>query len=337
MLVENQNIVIKWCGANKKYYQNKGYVFTKNGDTFDVNVQDLPHNADIHLKIQCDDCGAEYQMTCAGYFKGYEKSIKNNTRLQHFCDACKFKHRQENLYTKAIQACKKKGYILLSDKSEILCNTSYVKYLCPSHGEQKMRIANLIFGKGCPDCVGLKNSERFRLSPDDVEKRVRECGGNLLNKYDYINRYEQNLLIECFECGKPFVTSLVLFTQHGGQVCHDCSGIESIGEKKIRTYFENNKIEFTPQKWFLHCRDKRPLPFDFYLPDYNTIIEFDGRQHFGETDYFTYSFEETKRHDEIKNNYCKANGIYLIRIPYWKVDKIEQILDNELILHEDIV
>ena len=29
--------------------------------------------------------------------------------------------------------------------------------------------------------------------------------------------------------------------------------------------------------------------------------------------------------------------IYLIRIPFWKIDKIEQILDKELILHEDIV
>ena len=55
------------------------------------------------------------------------------------------------------------------------------------------------------------------------------------------------------------------------------------------------------------------------------------------TNYFTYSFEDTKRHDEIKNNYCKANGIRLIRIPYWNIDKIEQILDKELILHEDIV
>jgi very-short-patch-repair endonuclease len=120
-------------------------------------------------------------------------------------------------------------------------------------------------------------------------------------------------------------------------VCPDCSGSKSVGEKKIWRYLEYRKIEFVPQKWFPECKDKRPLPFDFYLPDCNTIIEFDGRQHFGETNYFTYSYEETKKHDEIKNNYCKANGIYLIRIPYWNIDKIEQILDKELISHEDIV
>lgn len=158
-----------------------------------------------------------------------------------------------------------------------------------------------------------------------------------MNKTDYKNRFEKNLQILCPECGKPFFTSLVLFTQHGGQVCDACLGAESVGEQRIRRYLEAHKIKFVPQKWFLDCRDIRPLPFDFYLPDYNTLIEFDGRQHFGETDYFTYSFEETKKHDEIKNTYCKANGIYLMRIPYWNMDKIEAILDNKLILHEEIV
>lgn len=328
---------MKWNNANKKYYQDKGYVFTKNGDRFYVNIEDLSHTSDVPLKIICDDCGKEYEMTCAGYFKGYEKSILNNTPLEHLCDECKFKHRQENLYIKACEACEKKGYILLSNKNEILCNISYIRYLCPLHGEHKMRVANLIYGKGCPDCVRLNNSERFRLSPDEVEKRVRECGGKLLNKDDYINRTEKNLLIECFECGKPFTTSLVLFTQHDGQLCEHCKSVESMGEKRIRNYLEDNQIDFIPQKWFLDCKDKRPLPFDFYLPEYNILIEFDGRQHFGETNYFTYSFEETKRHDKIKDNYCKVNCIYLIRIPYWDYNKIEEILDNELILHEDIV
>ena len=336
MLIENQ-IQIQWCNSNKKYYTDMGYTFTKNGDVFYVNVDDLPRSAGVKLKIQCDNCGKEYTITCAGYFKGYENSIKKNIPLVHFCEECKKKKRIEDLYTKALMACDKSGYVLLSDKSEITCNTSCIRYACPLHGEHSMRISNFIFEKGCPDCVGLNNSERFRLSTDEVEKRIKECGGNLLNKEDYINRFEKNLLIECFECGKPFLTSLSCYEEHGGQVCPDCSGAESMGERKIRHYLENNDINFVPQKWFTDCKDQRPLPFDFYLVDYNILIEFDGRQHFGETNYFTYSFEKTKHHDEIKNNYCKTHGIYLIRIPYWNINKIEEILDKELILHEDIV
>lgn len=339
MLAENQRIKVKWNKRNKVYYQSLGYMFTNYGDEFEVLIDNLQPNSPVKISAICDFCGKEYSVSWHHY---QETEVKHQ---KHACYNCRHAKRYENnlnerrnnLYSKAIYTCEQRGYILLSDKSEILCNTSYVRYLCPLHGEHKMKVSNLILGKGCPDCVGLNNNERFKLSPEQVESKIRACGGKILNKEDYKNQTEKNLLIECLECGKPFLTSLRNYTQHGGQVCNDCSNTESIGEKRIRHYLENNKIKFVPQKWFHDCRDINPLPFDFYLPDCNTIIEFDGRQHFGETNYFTYSFEDTKKHDKIKNTYCKINGIYLIRIPYWKIDKIEQILDKELILHEDIV
>lgn len=338
MLV-NKSVNMRWSRASKKYYQQLGYVFTGYGEDFEVAIDDLPPNASVKVIAICDFCKKEYEISLGHYTEIEDKKQK------HACYDCRhtkryendFFNRQNKLYLKAIESCEKKGYVLLSDKSEILCNTSYVKYLCPIHGEHQMRISNLIAGKGCPDCVPENNNKRFKLSPDEVEKRIQECGGILLNKYDYKNQTEKNLQVKCPECGEPFVTSLRNFTQHGGQVCDDCNSVESIGEKKIRYYLEDHKIEFIHNKWFDDCRDINPLPFDFYLPYYNMIIEFDGRQHFGETDYFTYSFEETKKHDEIKNNYCAIKGIYLIRIPYWNINQIDQILDKELILHEDIV
>ena len=338
-MLASENINIKWNKANKKYFQQLGYVFTRCGEEFNISTLDLLPNSSVKVVAICDFCKKEYEVAWKKYI-----NIENKNQ-KHACYNCRhvkryendLNKRQHNLYLKALEACKTNGYTLISNEFEILCNTSYIRYSCPQHGEHSMRISNFISGKGCPDCVSQNNSERFRLSPDEVERRIQECGGKLLNKKDYINQAEKNLLVECLECSKPFFTSLRLFTQHGGQVCEDCSGSESIGEKRIRHYLENKEINFICQKWFPDCRDTNPLPFDFYVPDYNVIVEFDGRQHFGETNYFTYSFEETKRHDEIKNNYCKANGIYLIRIPYWNIDKIEQILDNELILHEDIV
>lgn len=328
---------MRWNNANRNYYESKGYCFTHYNDYFYVNVEDLSYGSNVKLAIICDDCGREYEMTCRGYFKGYDKSINNNTPLQHFCKECKLKHTQERLYNSALKVCEVKGYVLLSDRSEILCNTSYIKYLCPFHGEHQMRVSNFICGKGCPDCAPENNRNLFKLSFDEVERRILECGGRLLNKEDYINQTEKNLLIECFECGEPFLTSLRNFTQHGGQVCSRCKCTESIGESKIRHYLIKNNINFTPQKWFADCRDRNPLPFDFYLEDYAMIIEFDGRQHFEETEHFTYPLSMVQKHDRLKNEYCYKNGMRLIRIPYWNINKIEQILDKELILHEDIV
>jgi very-short-patch-repair endonuclease len=242
------------------------------------------------------------------------------------------------LYEKALKACDAKGYILVSKIEDIKNNTSYITYICPIHGEQKMRISNLINGRECPHCNYNNASERYRLSPDEVEHRIADLGGRLLNKQDYINRTERNLVIECIYCGTPFITSLVLFSQHGGQMCPNCKDDESIGERRIRTYLESNNILFEQEKWFSNCRDIKPLPFDFYLPDYNTIIEFDGEQHYKQG-HFTHShLSYVQKHDTIKNEYCKNNNITLIRIPYWDMNNIEIILNNKLIIsHKDIV
>ena len=36
MLVPNQKVEVRWNYNNRKHYEDKGYVFTKNGDTFYV-------------------------------------------------------------------------------------------------------------------------------------------------------------------------------------------------------------------------------------------------------------------------------------------------------------
>jgi very-short-patch-repair endonuclease len=71
----------------------------------------------------------------------------------------------------------------------------------------------------------------------------------------------------------------------------------------------------------MNCRNKKPLPFDFYLPELNICIEYDGIQHYKtwkgkQADLYIVNLQKTKQHDLIKTNFCKDNGIRLIRIPY---------------------
>ena len=79
------------------------------------------------------------------------------------------------------------------------------------------------------------------------------------------------------------------------------------------------------------------LSFDFYFPDYNMCIEFDVIWHFEKVSWngcddkqANIVFQNTVKNDAIKTNYCKQNGIKLIRIPYWNLNNIESILDKEL-------
>lgn len=102
-----------------------------------------------------------------------------------------------------------------------------------------------------------------------------------------------------------------------------CGCVLSKGEKLLSEIFNDNNIKFEQQKTFDLCKfpeTNKLARFDFYLPDYNVLIEYDGEQHF----YYSKSgwntkqnFEYTKKHDEYKSQWCKKNNIKLIRIPYW--------------------
>lgn len=99
-----------------------------------------------------------------------------------------------------------------------------------------------------------------------------------------------------------------------------------MGEKIISEWLLINNFTFIPQHKFNECKNKRELPFDFYLTDYNICIEYDGVLHYKDKFNNAEEFKETKKRDKIKTNYCKDNNITLLRIPYWDFNNIEEIL-----------
>lgn len=108
---------------------------------------------------------------------------------------------------------------------------------------------------------------------------------------------------------------------------------KSFGEENIDKILSSLGIKYISQKSFDDCinpRTGRKLFFDFYLPDYNCCIEYDGEQHFeSKSEYSSPGWRteknlvETQYRDSIKNNYCKEHNIKLIRIPYWDFDKLD--------------
>lgn len=109
----------------------------------------------------------------------------------------------------------------------------------------------------------------------------------------------------------------------------------SLGEMTIATILEELNILYYQEYKFLDCINPdtgRVLPFDFYLPDYNCCIEYDGSQHFIVSENGWNNKENLERiqyRDSIKNEYCKHNNIRLIRIPYYQYSKI----NKQYVLH----
>ena len=94
-------------------------------------------------------------------------------------------------------------------------------------------------------------------------------------------------------------------------------------------------INYIREYSFNNCRDKLPLRFDFYLPDANAVIEFDGLQHFmpvafirmDNHDEVVEQFRELQKRDDIKNKYCRRKGIHMLRIKYDEKDIVGIIED----------
>ena len=75
------------------------------------------------------------------------------------------------------------------------------------------------------------------------------------------------------------------------------------------------------------------MRYDFFLPELNRFIEYDGEQHYRENSgaWKTSSLKERTMKDKIKTEYAKNKNIDLVRIPYWERDNItlEMIIGNK--------
>lgn len=109
----------------------------------------------------------------------------------------------------------------------------------------------------------------------------------------------------------------------------------SFGEQKIKTVLDKYKIEFKEEYVFkdLIGTGGGNLRYDFYLPQYNLLIEFQGQQHKDYVPYIHGSYSEflrVKDHDRLKRLYAAKNGIDLLEIRYYNQDNIEYIITNHL-------
>lgn len=106
----------------------------------------------------------------------------------------------------------------------------------------------------------------------------------------------------------------------------------SKNESLIKSFLDENNIFYYREYSFKDLKDKRYLRFDFYIPKYNTLIEYDGQQHYKNITRFHKSLEDFEKQihrDELKNEYAKKHNFNLIRIKY--CDDVRNILENVIL------
>lgn len=326
----NQVVQIKWNNTNKDWYESKGYTYTKRYDSFDIFAKDLSPSSRVKIKAKCDYCNNDYDTQFAVLINGRKiipKDCCSNCTGKKSSNVSKQKRAIKKI-SLAKQICEKNNYQLITTIEEYTDAKMNVRFICPKHGEQTMSLDNLIRGHKCIKCSYEERGKKLRHDIEYIKSTIESINNNiLLNPYDYIDTHTNNLNIQC-SCGKTFTTSFSNYTKYNVNKCYSCSCKESLGEQRIREFLESHNIKFEQEKRFEDCRDIKPLPFDFYLPEYIMCIEFDDPHHYKNI-YFN-NHEITKKHDKIKNEYCQKHNIDLLRISYLEGDNIKDIISKKL-------
>lgn len=170
------------------------------------------------------------------------------------------------------------------------------------------------------------------------ETRTKNLVGKKFGKLTVVELLEESndfnrRLYRCkCDCGNEVVIpSSSLTTGH----TNSCGCLVSYWNMYIEKFFNKNNIENQPE--YPVIIDGARYRFDFYLPQYNLFIEYDGQQHYEPMRFYRENEEKneevlrkTQERDKIKNKYCEDNNINLLRIPYWESKNIETIINNRL-------
>ena len=221
------------------------------------------------------------------------------------------------------------NYELIS--TEYINAKSGLEYVCNKHkdkGIQKVRYGNLKNGFGCKYCGREKQMEKRRSSFDEVKELFAKHDMILLDQ-EYINS-QTPLMYICThhkEKGIQWMTASNAHVQH----CPYCN--ISKGENEVIRILEKYHIKYSREIKFDGLGELRGrLSYDFYLPDYNLLIEYQGRQHempvsiFGGVEMFI----KQQDRDKCKRKFAKDNNIELLEIWHYDFKNIESILIDKL-------
>ena len=172
---------------------------------------------------------------------------------------------------------------------------------------------NILKGCGCCECMKEKIKNKNGSSHSEYVEKLSNVNPNIVTLEEYVNT-ETKIKHKCKVCEHEW--SVKPANILSGKGCPQCN--ESHGERSIGNYLTTNCIGYVQQHTFDDCKDTRKLPFDFYIPELNMCIEYDGEQHFKTVDYFggEEGLKIRQLHDQIKTNYCKNNNILLLRVRY---------------------
>ncbi|MFP4403899.1 MAG: DUF559 domain-containing protein [Candidatus Woesearchaeota archaeon] len=333
-MIITKSVYVKWNGKTKKYYVEKGYIFTKIMDSFEVKIEDLMKTSAVFIEYVCENCG-EIKNTSYRYYIDYTKDLTE----PYYCIKCKIKSEKTNLKKYGCKNPMQNPRI-----REKLEKTNLKKYGFKSP-MQNETVKKKIIQKN----LKLFGSEYFFQTEEFIKK----------SKQSHLKKYGVEYSLQCPNIRKKMKKTI--FKKFGVE---NVSQNKEIKEKKIQTnlknwgtenVFQNEKIKKKLQltqikkygETFLkHIPRYNPLSIfyldkiseetgyvirhaanggerkfhkywvDGYIQELNLVIEVDEKYH-----------KKQLEKDEERENYIKENfGCKIIRLDWENIEEEVQKL-----------
>lgn len=290
------------------------------GDKYDYSKVEY-QTAHKKVMLQCKACGYEWEVFPHNHLGGngckqcqYKSLPQNQSRThEEFVKLARDVHGNKYEYLTPYATNKK--------KLKIKCNK------CKFVFEQ--RASSHLEGCGCRRC---QYNNLPQNQPREVEVFEERCRKVHDDRYEYCGDYRggrYKIKIWCKTHKEHFHQNADahLLKKQG---CPKCC--LSKGEIKIEKWLKSHKVKYDYERRFPGCKLKFELPFDFYLPDYNLCVEYDGAQHYYPITKFggKKTLLATQKRDKIKTDFCAAEGIDLLRIPFFEYKNIEKMLEQKI-------
>lgn len=196
-----------------------------------------------------------------------------------------------------------------------------MKFYC-NNGHRWTNKPEAQYGIGCPYCCGRKpivGETDLGTTRPDVAKLLKYPEKAVLYK-EHSNQYEDFV---CPNCGKE-LNRMIKNVSSKGLHCENCGDGLSYPNKFMANILTQLGIRYKAE----HRIKPEKYKYDFFLLDYNTIIEMHGLQHYEESSLTSRTLVEERENDRQKYEYAIQNNIENYIVIDSKKSIMQYIKDN---------
>lgn len=254
-------------------------------------------NSHTNIKMKHLTCGHVFDITPNSLLSG---------RGCYYCGRKRIGNSSRNTQE---ELCKElpEGISLIGEFKGVLYDTLVHCDKCNS--TYKVKIHDLLRRGYCAHC-----GNHYRKTTNTFKDDMYQMVGNeyiLLSEFNTVNdkvKIKHNL------CNHSYYVTPHNFLR--GRRCPYCNN--SIGESIIEKVLKDLNIVHERQKKFKDLKLTKYLSYDFYLPELDILIEYQGEQHYKPVEYFggELKFKNQIIRDKAKKDYAVRSKINLLCIPY---------------------